>query len=237
MTISIIVPCYNERDNIPNLLTEFEKVNAELDGLELILVENGSKDDTRAVIREKLKDYPFARMVCVDVNQGYGYGIKQGLRAATGDYVGWLHADLQISASEVCQAQKKLTELGCPHNIFLKGIRRNRPMSDRFFTLGMSVYESFLLKCKLYDINAQPTIFSMDLYERWEKAPDDFSLDLYAYYVAVKNGCMLCRWPVKQQARVAGQSSWNNGFSARVKLIRRTINFSKNLKKIEGVDK
>ena len=71
---SIVVPCYNEEGNIFKLVDEFVKVNDALEqyGFELILVNNGSKDNTVQEIIVCTKKYKFVRMVQVDINQGYG---------------------------------------------------------------------------------------------------------------------------------------------------------------------
>lgn len=229
---SIVIPCYNEERNISPLVEEFSKINLCGNVLELILVQNGSSDMTKQKIEEAMHAFDWIKMVDVPVNQGYGYGIKQGLKIASGDFLGWMHADLQFSPKEITAAIKLQMESGLTQNVMMKSIRRNRPLSDRFFTFGMSCFESLLLRCKLYDINAQPSIFSRDIYDSWkDQAPDDFSIDLFAYYFAMKNHCRLFRWPAKQSERLYGSSTWNNGFSARKKLIRRTISYSLSMRR------
>ena len=66
---------------------------------------------------------------------------------------------------------------------------------------------------------------------RWtDMAPDDFSLDLYAYYMSKKSNAKVVRWKVRQYQREVGASSWNTGMGARWKLIKRTVDFSYKLK-------
>ena len=99
MKYSIVIPCYNESDNIPLILKRFAEV---IEGyeIEVILINNGSTDDTEMVIEKLLPQYTFARCVLVPVNQGYGYGILQGLKSANGDYIGWTHADMQTDPGD-----------------------------------------------------------------------------------------------------------------------------------------
>ena len=233
---SIIIPCYNESKNIQSLVEAFEKLNLRKDELELILVQNGSTDNTAVMLEKFTVPVEYIQVVEVPVNQGYGYGIKQGLRVATGEFLGWMHADLQFSPEEILRVIEKQKELGILKNVMFKGLRRNRPVVDRGFTMCMALYETFLLRCWLYDINAQPTVFSRDIYDLWgENAPNDFSLDLFAYYMAKKNKCHLYRWPVKQHQRAAGESSWNTGMSARWKLIRRIVSYSRSMRRAIGI--
>lgn len=231
MKLSIIIPCYNEEKNISKLVSKILELQISSEKFEVIFVENGSLDQTGTVLSQQTDGIDWMRIVTVPINKGYGYGIKQGLAAATGDYLGWLHADLQFSPHEIKTALELLEKFDFPQNIFLKGRRTNRPFVDRFFTLGMSLYETILLRCSLFDINAQPCIFSRDLYMRWtDMAPDDFSLDLYAYYMSKKSNAKVVRWKVRQYQREVGASSWNTGMGARWKLIKRTVDFSYKLK-------
>ena len=231
MKLSIIIPCYNEEQNIPNLVSKFLELKIAAENLEIIFVENGSRDQTGTVLAQQTEGINWMHIVNVPVNKGYGYGIKQGLKAAKGDYLGWIHADLQFSPHEIETAFALWEASDFPQNVFLKGRRTNRPFIDRFFTLGMSLYETILLHCALFDINAQPCIFSRDLYVRWTiMAPDDFSLDLYAYYMSKKSNAKIIRWKVRQYQREVGESSWNTGMGARWKLIKRTIDFSKGMR-------
>ena len=79
MKLSIVVPCYNEEQNIPLILERFGEVITRED-IEVILVDNGSTDDSALVLAELLPKYPFAKTSRVEVNQGYGYGILHGLK-------------------------------------------------------------------------------------------------------------------------------------------------------------
>ena len=82
----------------------------------------------------------------------------------------------------------------------------------------------------IFDINAQPTIFPKAFYEKWVNPPKDFSLDLYAYYLAKKNNYKIKRINVKFLKRISGQSKWNINFVSRIRFILRTIKYSFKLK-------
>ncbi len=228
--LSIVVPCYNEEKNIPLILNRFLKVLGRAD-IEVILVNNGSTDDSENVLKELLPQYPFARSVRVEVNQGYGFGIIAGLNEAVGDYIGWTHADMQTDPNDVMRALAIIEEKGSPLNIFIKGDRRNRQLFDQVFTWGMSCFESMYLGKRLWDINAQPNIFSRSFYSTWKNPPHDFSLDLYALYMARRQDIEVVRFEVVFPKRIYGQSSWNTGLKSKGKFIKRTLDFSVSLKK------
>ena len=230
MKLSIVIPCYNEAKNIPLLLEAFKKQITNHD-LEIILVNNGSTDQTEAVLNELLPRYHFARTVRVLVNQGYGYGILQGLAVAQGDFLGWTHADLQTDPADILKAYALIEQKKSSPSLFIKGTRKRRPLLDQLFTIGMSFFELLYLRSWLWDINGQPNIFHRSFYITWHNPPHDFALDLYAFYTAKKLGLDLVLFNVIFPQRLHGTSSWNTGLRARMKLIKRTILFSRILKK------
>lgn len=227
MKFSLVIPCYNEAANLP-LLLERCKGLAGAD-VEVILVDNGSSDDSPDVLRRLLPGYPGCRSVRVDVNQGYGFGILSGLRAARGEILGWTHADMQTDPQDALRGLELFARHGA--NSFVKGRRHGRPLADVAFTLGMSVFETVLLGKPLWDINAQPTMFSRAFFATWSEPPHDFSLDLYAYYEARRQDLAVYRFPVLFGARAHGTSHWNVNWAAKRKFIRRTVDFSLELKR------
>lgn len=163
MQLSIIIPCFNEEKNIPFILQSFQNVIKKED-MEVILVNNGSTDKTAELLEQLLPNYPFARTVLVPVNQGYGYGILQGLEAAKGNFIGWTHADLQTDPADVIKAYRILERRNWDKKLYIKGNRKGRSFADQFFTVGMGIFETIYLKKRLYDVNAQPNVFSKEFY-------------------------------------------------------------------------
>ncbi len=230
MRFSLIIPCFNEAKNIPLLLDRCSSLNNS--DIEIIIVDNGSTDQTQQVIKENIEKYPGCRSIRLEKNIGYGHGIIEGLNAAEGEILGWTHADLQTDPADALTGLSYFNEHG--NNIFCKGKRYGRPLLDLFFTIGMSIFESILMRKKFWDINAQPTMFSKEFFESWDEPPQDFSIDLFAYYMAKKNNLSIYRFPVLFSDRAYGASHWNFGFRSRIKFIKRTISYSiKLIKKID----
>jgi glycosyltransferase involved in cell wall biosynthesis len=229
-TLSIVFPCYNEAKNIPLILERFAQV-MDRDDVEVILVDNGSSDDSPQVLAALLPHYPFARSVRVEVNQGYGYGLFCGLQAGTGRFLGWTHADMQTDPQDVLRGLALLEASANPDHTFVKGWRRGRPWADQVFTVGMAIFESLVLWAPLWEINAQPNLFPRELFAQWQDPPTDFSFDLYYYYLAVKSGFKIQRFDVEFGQRLHGQSRWNINWQAKVKFIQRTVDFTFKLKR------
>lgn len=228
--LSIIVPCYNEEKNIPLILEKFNKVIKTKD-IEVVLVNNGSTDNSEKFLNELVPNYTFAKVVKVEVNQGYGFGIVSGLNEANGNFISYTHADMQTDPSDVVKALEIIESQTNPEKCYVKGDRKGRGIFDQFFTTGMSAFETIYLGAKLWDINAQPNIFHNTFFRGLENIPKDFSLDLYFLYMAKKKGLKVIRFDVVFPPRIHGESSWNNGIISKWKFIKRTIDFSIKLKK------
>ncbi len=227
MKFSLVIPCYNEGKNIPLLLKKCSVFSHH--DAEVILVDNGSSDDTDQVLKDNIPNYSACRSIKLDKNVGYGGGILAGLKVAKGELIGWTHADLQTDPADALKALEFFKD--STDGVFVKGKRYGRPVSDTFFTICMSFFESILLKKNMWDINAQPTIFSKNFFDEWSNPPKDFSLDLYAYYLAKNKNFDLYRFPVLFSDRAFGTSSWNIGLKSKIIFIKRTISYSFKLKK------
>ncbi len=231
MWISLIIPCYNEYEGLRPLVKRCAELAAQLDG-EIVLVDNGSTDDTPNLLPSLLSEHENIHSVRVPENQGYGYGILFGLKAARGKFLAWTHADLQTDPMDVLRGIEILKASSTPEKLYVKGLRKKRPLADAIFTFGMTVFETAAMSVPLRDINAQPNIFHRSFFKSWEDdAPHDFSLDLFAYYMSKRNNMDVIRFPVLFERREFGQSKWNVDWNSKKKFIMRTIDFTIDLKK------
>lgn len=224
---SLIIPCYNEVDNLDTLIENCRPllINEEI---EIILVNNGSTDET--IEKMRLLDLEYENLVIVDLkrNLGYGGGIISGLNVSRGEIIGWTHADNQTNPKDFLEALKLFND---ESPILVKGYRYGRSITDYIFSYGMGLFETILLKKWLVEINAQPTVFTRSFYQSWMNPPSDFSLDLYAYYMAKIDKIPLKRIKVHFGPRLYGESKWNLGFKSKLRFIKRTIKFSFELKR------
>ena len=230
--LSIILPCYNESENIPIILEKFAAVMNRPD-VEILFVNNGSNDASKDIFNQTIPKYLFAKVIDLKVNQGYGFGITSGLLEAKGEYIGYMHADMQTDPADPLKALEIIERQPNPENCFVKGDRKGRSFVDQFFTIGMSLFETIYLNTRLWDINAQPNIFHRSFFEAIkDSCPKDFSLDLYLLYMAKKKKLNIIRFDVMFPDRIFGSSNWNTGIVSKWKFIKRTIEFSIKLKKV-----
>lgn len=231
--LSIIIPCYNEAENLSDIIRCVSSLSAVDAELEVVLVNNGSTDHTAAVLDAELPPgrYPHVRSITVERNQGYGHGILSGLREARGDFLAWTHADLQTDPTDVLRAWDLLRTGNQPERTLIKGKRCKRNPLDAFFTLGMSLAVWWKLGIWLDDINAQPKLFSRQLFLTLPNPPLDFSLDLSIIYFVKKNGYILKNIPVIYRKRIHGKAKGGGSLSEKWPLIKRTSAYISRLQK------
>ena len=218
---TFVIPCYNEEENLPELIDQLFLYSSENQDCLFLLVNNGSTDNSKAIL-DNIGSNPRLSVLNLEFNQGYGGGIWAGVSSSRTEWTGWFHADLQISLEEVIRL-KNLTKATSRAS---KGIRTGRPIFDRLLTGGMSIFCSLLFSRILLDINGQPTIYKTEFLKAISSPPSDFSLDLHCYIEAKKAGVNLVRENVKMKERVGGSSSWNTGIPSRLRMISRTIRYA-----------
>ncbi|GAB4571138.1 MAG: glycosyltransferase family 2 protein [Anaerolineae bacterium] len=91
LTLSVIIPCYNERQTIQEIVKRVKAVNL---ASEIIIVDDGSQDGTRDILKT-MEDDPLVKVIYHAHNQGKGAALRTGFAAATGDVVLIQDADLE----------------------------------------------------------------------------------------------------------------------------------------------
>jgi len=217
MKFSIIIPCFNEAQSLQKLVEMLIPLQVEYD-LEYILVENGSLDTSKEFFKNNIeKKFKNLKVVYVKSNIGYGYGLQQGLKVASGDYVGWAHADSQVMIDDLRKFFAFILYKNNNREILLKGKRNKRDIFDLFFTTGQGLFNSILFGKWLFDVGASPVLFSKNLIKKIDDMPNDFSIELYTYIEAIKKRIIIVRLNVDASDRKMGTSSWNNGIVSKLK--------------------
>lgn len=133
--ISLVVPCYNEEEVLPYFYEEFCKVAEDLAQfrVEVIFVDDGSKDSTLAVIKEMAEKDIRVKYMSFSRNFGKEAAIYAGFQHADGDYVAMLDADLQDPPAMLPEMLQDIREEGYDSVATRRVSRKGEPPIRSFF--------------------------------------------------------------------------------------------------------
>lgn len=113
MDVTIVVPLYNEDESLPELCAWIERVvNASKFSYEIILVDDGSTDDSWSVVEKLRSTNPNIKGIRFQRNYGKSAALNEGFKAAQGDVVITMDADLQDSPDEIPELRRMIVEDG-----------------------------------------------------------------------------------------------------------------------------
>lgn len=191
MSYSLLLPCYNEKKNLPVIFERLTRLVNLIKNIEIIIINNGSTDGSKDEINRLLQDNQSlinnTKVLDIKKNIGYGNGLKQGIIQTKYDLVCWTHADLQCDLEDTYKAYQIFELHNHNKSLLIKGRRRNRSYIDKLFTALMSMFVFIFRREIIGDINGQPKFFNkIILLNEISNAPDDFNLDLFLMLLTKK---------------------------------------------------
>lgn len=206
--VSLVIPCYNEASSVRSTATSIvDAFHNQHIGLELVLVDNGSSDETGRIIDELIAEgMPIIRET-VKVNRGYGHGILSGLKRCTGDYAGFLCADSQVDAIDVVRVAEIALNSQTPK---LVKVRRRFRM-DGIYRKAISILYNGLANLVFgglhsIDINGNPKILPREYLQRMQLRSEDWFLDPEVMIKTKRLGLPVYEFNVLGQMRAEGLS-------------------------------
>jgi glycosyltransferase involved in cell wall biosynthesis len=108
-SLSLFFPCHNEEANVSTMIDQAVQVGEEYGvDYEVLIVDDGSKDSTSAIVQERAKKNPNIRLIRHEVNRGYGAALSTGLKNAKKDLVFLTDGDNQFHLSEIDKLFSKI---------------------------------------------------------------------------------------------------------------------------------
>ncbi len=108
--LTIVMPCYNEESTLADIVDEVLKIQSEDLALELVIIDDCSKDGSRAVAEGLAERHPEIKLCFHERNRGKGAALRTGFLAATGDYVGIQDADMEYDPHDYLKMLRPLDE-------------------------------------------------------------------------------------------------------------------------------
>ncbi|MEP7364926.1 MAG: glycosyltransferase family 2 protein [Acidobacteriota bacterium] len=151
--LSVFFPAYNDAPSLPSLIAKtFEVLRQHASDYEVVVVNDGSHDDTAQVLESLRVEYqPNLRVVTHEVNRGYGGALRSGFAAATRDFVFYTDGDGQYDVSELPNLMALVQDdVGLVNGFKLE---RNDPWHRVWIGKTYNRFARFLFGVKLADID------------------------------------------------------------------------------------
>ncbi len=162
--LTLILPAYNEECGIAQAIAEADDALGRL-GVrhEIVVVDDGSSDQTSAVVQQAMRDRPSVRLARHEANRGYGAALRTGFAAARGERIAFTDADCQFHLDDLAL----LLPLTRQHALAV-GYRADRqdPWLRKFYSRGYNLLARFLLGTAVRDIDCALKVFRRDALEK-----------------------------------------------------------------------
>ncbi len=205
-SLSIVVPCYNEAENIPVVfppLLEFAKEH----GWRVIAVNDGSRDDTYSLLLQLKEKAPHMTVLHHKLNRGYGAATKTGLRAVETEYAITIDADGQHRLEDVEKCFRRIVETDAD---LVVGERINNE-SGGYRSLGKWVIRTFatmLLSLPVRDLNSGMKCYRVsEAVSYLDLCPDTMAFSDVILLLMVNDRKLVSRTEIEVAPRLAGKST------------------------------
>jgi glycosyltransferase involved in cell wall biosynthesis len=204
-SLSIVLPAYNEEQNVAAAVQAVSEVACTLGrDYEILVVNDGSKDNTGQIVRQLEPQVPGLRLVEHYPNRGYGGALKAGFAAATKDLIAFAPADNQFVFGEIDGLLEKLETKGAD---IVCGYRHDRqdPLIRRFNALGWNSVVRLLFGYLSRDIDCGFKLFRREVLDRVRVESDGAMIDTEFLAGAKARGLRIAEVPVTHLPRTAGE--------------------------------
>lgn len=223
MFLSIIIPIYNEKDTILELLNRIEKVGLKKE-YEILMIDDGSIDGTREIL-EKIKNENNYKVLFKEKNSGKGESLKLGFKKAVGQYVIVQDADLEYDPKDYL---KLLEEISKHKKTVVYGSRFMGEYKDMsslhyFGNQLLTFITNLLYGVKLTDMETCYKLFPRELIQSLKLRASRFEFEPEVTAKILKKGYKIVEVPISYAGRSHSEGkkiTWKDGFSAIFSLVK-----------------
>ena len=217
MKISVVIPCYNECPTMERLLAAVKAVSYPL---EIIVVDDGSTDGTRELLRDRLGGQ-VDHVIYHSENRGKGAALRSGFKIATGDIVIVQDADLEYDPSEYSKLLEPIFKHGADV-VFGSRFMGGQPhrvvyfwhmIGNRFLTLLSNVFTNL----NLTDMETCYKVFRREVIQSFTIDEDRFGVEPEITAKIARSGCKIFEVGISYNGRTYEEGKkigWRDGFRA-----------------------
>ena len=207
MLLSIIIPIYNEEKTIDKIVKKVMDVKLDL-GKEIILVDDGSKDDSRNILKKYSKKKGF-KVILKERNEGKGSAVITGLKASKGEILLIQDADLEYEPKDYPNLLKPIlkNESKVVYGSRFKSSKGHLKDSKITYNLHLAgnkfltSFTNFLYNSKLTDMETGYKIFTREVYTKLNLKAKRFEFEPEITSKILKNGFKIVEVPINYYSR------------------------------------
>ena len=204
--LTIIIPAYNEEKNIPLVIPGILELCA-AEGYKLIVVNDGSKDDSLKLLKQYEK-HPNYMLIHHKINRGYGGAIKSGIEACDTEFLITMDADGQHRTEDVKNLFNIITNGDADMVI---GSRKGARSASMLRGLGKRLIRftvKRLMPLPVYDLNSGMKVYRSDLGKKYSKiCPDSMAYSDVICLAFINKFHKVIEEPIEIRERGAGKST------------------------------
>jgi glycosyltransferase involved in cell wall biosynthesis len=176
MRLSVIMPCYNEAESLPDILN---KVRAITIDKEIIVIDDCSSDDTPNVLANEQRNDPNLRVVRHERNRGKGAAVRTGIAAATGDVIIVQDADLEYDPNDFYAVLKPIFEgrVGVVYGSRFMGSHTGMYFWNALGNKFLTFLTNFLFNCWISDMETCYKAFRAEIIKNIPLESNDFRIE------------------------------------------------------------
>ena len=207
-SLSVFFPAYNDALSLPALIARtFEVLAAHVADYEVIVVNDGSADDTARVLEDlRLRYAPHLRVITHPENRGYGGALRTGFEAATRDFIFYTDGDGQYDPAEL----PRLLRLVGPDTGLVNGYKLERHDPPHRILIG-NIYNfcaRLLFRIQIRDIDCDYRLIRRSLLERVRLTSTSGTICVELVRKLELSGCRVIETPVHHYPRRYGTSQF-----------------------------
>lgn len=235
--VTVVVPTYNERDNVQVLLTRLLELRPDLD---VIVVDDNSPDGTGAIVAELALVHPGRiRPIHGDRKRGIGHAYLAGFRLALSGgaaRIAQMDADLSHDPGDLPRliAETDGADLVLGSRYISGGATRGWPWFRRAISTFGGRYARFVLGVPITDLTGGFKVFRRETLERIDLESirsDGYVFQIETTYRALRRGCRVVEVPITFHERIAGQSKLSRRIVVEAMIVVWKLRFDRSLKR------
>jgi glycosyltransferase involved in cell wall biosynthesis len=207
-SLSVFFPAYNDAPSLPELVGKtFAVLDSQVEDYEVIVVNDGSQDDTGAVLEQLRQQHaPRMRVITHPANRGYGGALRSGFAAATKELVFYTDGDGQYDVGEL----PKLLSLMSPEVGLVNGykLERNDPWHRIWIGKIYNAFSRFLFRIRIRDVDCDFRLMRREILQKAELISTSGTICVELVRKLELSGCGVREVGVHHYPRLHGRSQF-----------------------------